>query len=684
MSSSLRAFVRLLCVAVAGAVLASCQDQQSDSIGPHLAKGAPNRTLTITGGGTGFGAVTVPGYGENPPVQCDVDAGVTVPSACTRTYLHKTQIELTATPDAGSTFSGWSGACSGTSPVCRLTMNESRNVRASFTGSAPATYTLTVTGSGTGSGTVHTQSGLAPAINCTISAGTAAASGCTATYVEGTAVTLSGTPESGHTFTGWTGACTGTTCQLSMTANRAVTAEFTAPPGPEVTVGRWDPARSTPVIGVHLSRLFNGRLLLWGHAGEAHLWDGPGSAFVQVPANACTGTAVCEYFCAGHTFLADGTLLIAGGHNEALGNEYGIKDASVFNGTSWQATGSMVYPRWYPTLVTLANGEVLALAGNSTPGTAVPIPERYNGSTWTELTGINVVWPMYPRAFVEPKLGRVYVFDGLVKMIDPSGVGSATIGPYKKTYDRYYGAAVMLDSKVLYVGGGGAGGCPTNLPRNTAEVIDLAAATPVWNYTGSMQVGRRHHNATVLPDGTVMVNGGTSLCGFNNESGAVYSTELWNPATGSWTQLAASSVIRVYHSTSILLDDGRVVSMGSGDANVASPQLSYEVFSPPYLFKGPRPGYTLPPGGMHYGQPFVVNTPQAASIRKVTIIRLPSTTHAIDMGQRLNTLTFEVNGTSITITPPAEGKIAPPGPYRLFLINDQGVPSIGQAILLGQ
>jgi hypothetical protein len=272
-------------------------------------------------------------------------------------------------------------------------------------------------------------------------------------------------------------------------------------------------------------------------------------------------------------------------------------------------------------------------------------------------------------------------------MIDASGTGSAINGPAKRTTDRSYGAAVMLDSKVMYAGGGGSSGCPTNVPRNSAEVIDLAAATPSWTYTGSMQMGRRHHNATILPDGTVLVNGGTSMCGFNNEAGAVYSSELWNPATGSWTQLAASSVIRVYHSTSMLLDDGRVVSMGSGDAgNVASPQLSYEVFSPPYLFKGSRPTYTLPPGGMRYGQPFVVNTPDAGSVRKVTIIRLPSTTHAIDMGQRLNTLTFQVTGggTSLTITPPAEGKIAPPGPYRLFLINDQGVPSVGQTVLLGQ
>jgi hypothetical protein len=92
---------------------------------------------------------------------------------------------------------------------------------------------------------------------------------------------------------------------------------------------------------------------------------------------------------------------------------------------------------------------------------------------------------------------------------------------------------------------------------------------------------------------------------------------------------------------------------------------------------------------MHYGQAFTVATPNAASITRVRIIRLTSTTHAFDAGQRLNTLTFvpAADGQSLTVTPPplsGGGRIAPPGPYMLFILNDKGVPSVAQTILLSQ
>jgi len=201
-----------------------------------------------------------------------------------------------------------------------------------------------------------------------------------------------------------------------------------------------------------------------------------------------------------------------------------------------------------------------------------------------------------------------------------------------------------------------------------------------------MAIGRRHLTATILPDGTVLATGGTGQCGFSNETGAVFAAELWNPATGAWTSLATASVVRVYHSTTVLLADGRVLSTGSGDGGGVTQQYNYEIFSPPYLFKGTRPTYNLGTNAMHYGSAFTVATPNAASIRKVTIIRLASSTHAFDMGQRLNTLTFQAaaDGQSLTVTPPASGRIAPPGPYMLFILNDKGVPSVAQTVLLSQ
>jgi hypothetical protein len=237
----------------------------------------------------------------------------------------------------------------------------------------------------------------------------------------------------------------------------------------------------------------------------------------------------------------------------------------------------------------------------------------------------------------------------------------------------------------LYIGGGGSN-CETNQPKATAEIINLAAASPTWALTGSMTVPRRQINATILADGKVLVTGGSSQCGFTNEAGAVFLAEVWDPATGAWTQLSNASVVRVYHSTTLLLPDGRVLSTGSGDGGGVTQQRTYEIFSPPYLFKGARPTYNLARTDMHYGVPFTVATANAASIRKVTLIRLASSTHAFDMGQRINTLAYQAaaDGQSLTLTPPAAGRIAPPGPYLLFILNDKGVPSVAQTILLSQ
>jgi hypothetical protein len=136
----------------------------------------------------------------------------------------------------------------------------------------------------------------------------------------------------------------------------------------------------------------------------------------------------------------------------------------------------------------------------------------------------------------------------------------------------------------------------------------------------------------------------------------------------------------------MLLPDGRVMSAGSGDGGGPTQQFNYELYSPPYLFKGPRPSYTLAGSAIHYNTPFTVTSSDAASIRKVTIIRLASTTHSFDESARLNTLSFQAaaDGQSLTITPPASGRIAPPGPYLLFILNVNGVPSVAQTVMLGQ
>jgi hypothetical protein len=229
--------------------------------------------------------------------------------------------------------------------------------------------------------------------------------------------------------------------------------------------------------------------------------------------------------------------------------------------------------------------------------------------------------------------------------------------------------------KILFVGGNSS-------PTNTAEIIDLNQSNPQWTYTGSLTYSRWNLNATVLPTGDVLVTGGVNG-DRANPALKVNATELWNPASGTWTLLASSAaLLRGYHSTSLLLPDGRVIHSGGGAGGGTIDNLNYEIFSPPYLFKGARPSVTGVSGSPGYGQVLTLQTPDAASITNVTLIRFGSVTHAFDQGQRLIPLSFSAAGGGISVTLPLSRNLAPPGPYMVFLVNANGVPSVGRIIVL--
>jgi 6-phosphogluconolactonase (cycloisomerase 2 family) len=167
----------------------------------------PQYTLTVSPGGSGSGSVT------------SGDESIDCPDTCSNSYSEGTSVTLTETPAAGSTFTGWGGACSGTGTTCQVSMYSDTDVTATFT----ATATLTVSLAGTGSGAVSDGTG-----------GIACPSNCSNAYPQGTVVTLTALAASGSTFGGWSGACSGTgSCQLTMSSDMAVTATFTpAPSGP--------------------------------------------------------------------------------------------------------------------------------------------------------------------------------------------------------------------------------------------------------------------------------------------------------------------------------------------------------------------------------------------------------------------------------------------------------------------
>jgi hypothetical protein len=385
-----------------------------------------------------------------------------------------------------------------------------------------------------------------------------------------------------------------------------------------------------------------------------------------------------DLFCAGHSFLADGRLFVAGGH---IQNGVGLANASIYDpvANAWTALPAMNAGRWYPTVTVLANGDVLVVSGsidNTVGSDPVPQVFQLGSGTWRNLAQLGQ--ELYPMMLLAPN-GKVFnpAPTRTTRYLDTaSGTWSAVAnraGPY-----RDYGSAVMYaPGKVLVIGGG-------DPPTNTAEVIDLNQPSPTWRAVGSMAFARRQLTATLLPDGNVLVTGGTSSSGFNNPAGAVHAAELWNPTTEQWTTLASSAGIpRVYHSTALLLPDARVLSMGGNVLNNYPDTRTNEIYSPPYLFKGTRPTITSAPTSVVYGQSFFVETPDAAAISNVTMLRLSSVTHAFNMSQHISTLNFSQATGGLNVVAPSGGTAAPPGRYLLFILNASGVPSVGSIVQVG-
>ena len=196
---------------------------------------------------------------------------------------------------------------------------------------------------------------------------------------------------------------------------------------------------------------------------------------------------------------------------------------------------------------------------------------------------------------------------------------------------------------------------------------------------------RRHLNLTILADGKVLATGGTQGPGFDDSCShnAILAAELWDPdgnnGVGAWTTMAAMTNRRQYHSVAVLLIDGRVLVGGntgsdptSPDCKSNNPVYQQEIFTPPYLFNSngtpaTRPNITYAPDTVSYGTQFQVGTPSAVSIEKVTMVRLSSVTHSVNMNQRFNKLTFSRVGFGLRVNAPANGNMAPPGHYMLFL-----------------
>jgi Domain of unknown function (DUF1929)/FG-GAP-like repeat/FG-GAP repeat len=410
-----------------------------------------------------------------------------------------------------------------------------------------------------------------------------------------------------------------------------------------------------------------------------------------------------DLFCCGHAFLPDGRLLASGG-TEQYDPFFGLRQAVTFDprggpadpasptGTAgaWTVEPDMSGGRWYPALIAMPDGRVLAVSGLDEHSQLNVVPDVYEAGTgWTALPPSPANWPMYAHLFLLDD-GRLYYTGGQYGAnngVRPSiwDLTTNTVTEVKGLLpdagSRNQAASVLLppvqDQRVLLIGGG-----PYDMHDQTGAtastaLTDLGAAEPEVRAAAPMAMRRMHLCATLLPDRTVLVNGGSMM----EESGAdaTLEAEIYHPdaagGPGTWAMAATSRVPRLYHSVALLMPDGRVITSGSNPARKTE-ELRIEVFWPPYLFAEDRPTCAPAQTEVHYGGALSVSVPDADAIGSACLIRPGATTHSMDSEQRLVDLPLtDGGGDQLTLQLPETPALAPPGWYMLFVVDTDGVPS---------
>ncbi len=480
--------------------------------------------------------------------------------------------------------------------------------------------------------------------------------------------------------------------RTATASDAAVAAQASA--GPPNQTGRWGAVMPWNVVGVHEALLPNGKVLVYDSVGDNATESYPNSAQTtsramvfdpqtgsQTPVAVTTGVNI---FCSGLAHLMNGQIFIAGGNKDQ--DLHGIKATHVFDGDTGTLTrtAEMTQERWYPTVTPLGNGEMLIVSGQYQG--AVDTPEvRGTDGRLRDLSAAQTNIALYPWMDVAPD-GKVFNSgpDPVMRELDPSGNGQWQDLQDRDGQTRDYGGHALYDIGKLLVAGGGPS-------LSSAETIDINGATPKVAATAPLHYGRRQNNLTVLADGSVLATGGNSSgATLVDKDHGVYAAERWDPATGRWSVLDSEDRTRQYHSTALLLPDGRVLSAGGGVCgtcdDVGYLEKNAQIFSPPYLYgpdgnPAPRPTISSAPTATPYGATFKVTTPDAGSVSKVALLRLGAVTHDNNMEQRYVPLK-EVgrSGSTIRLTSPANANIAPPGVYMLFVVNSAGVPSVAKMV----
>ncbi len=468
--------------------------------------------------------------------------------------------------------------------------------------------------------------------------------------------------------------------------------------------GKWSTLPYTITINpIHVALMHNGKILVVNGSGNCPASQpgcpaGPpyggsthsGAVVLDPVAQSITQLSIgYDMFCNGMTVLADGRVLIAGGtiqYDPFLGSV----QTSIFDpsSNSFTTVQNMAHGRWYPNVLLLSDGRVMAFSGlNETSGGTNNTVEFYTvGSGWSSPSTAPFTPPLYPRQHLLPN-GNVF-FSGSTPtsyVFNPSSKSWTAVTTTRYGGTRTYGSSVLFaltpdngyDPQIMLFGG-------DNPATATTEIIDMGSSSPSWQWGPSMSQARTDMVAVLLPTGKIIAMGGSSSD--EDPSTKSLNADLYDPASNTFSSAGANVYTRLYHTVGLLLPDATVWLAG-GNPTRGSYEAHMEIYQPPYLFNSDgslatRPSIASAPATIGWGGSFSVSTPDAANISQAVLVRPGSSTHSFDLDQRLVGMSFTAGSGSLTVTAPPNANIAPPGYYMLFLINNQGVPSTAAFVLL--
>lgn len=481
----------------------------------------------------------------------------------------------------------------------------------------------------------------------------------------------------------------------------------TPPVTGEAAEGKWTVLDyEMPIRAMHSTLLKNGKVLLIAGSGNdtENFAAGSFKASVFDPISGTFNTLDVpkDMFCAGHVTLEDGRVLIQGGTlayptADASVGYTGLKDSWIFDPdtNTFTTINDANDGHWYPTLTMLGDGDIWMAGGLREDSTGSVNTERFDFDTERWLPGGEVTqswsfWGLYPHMYLMAD-GRLFYSGGHVFGNNLPGTGASIYNPdtgaiadipgLREKDSRDQSASVLLppaqDQKVMITGGGNNG-----VATNLTDVVDLKQASPAYQPGPNLPgLGKMYVNATIMPDRTVMISNGGQLN--RDEMANVLTASIYDPATNTMKPVAADPIGRNYHSTAVLLPDGRIVVLGSNPTD-GTFEMRISVYQPPYMFRGERPEITGAPAQATYGQNFNFNvtTGDDKTIKWAQLSRPMSVTHQMDANMRLIDLPITVQNGVATVSVPSNRNILPPGPYMLTVTDNDNVPSVATWVMV--